>query len=145
MRRRRSTALVALLVTGLSRCATVSPDAHRVMVFEAPLDGPPAVRKMPQGCRLLATGPRRSTTELDLTGQKDPFRAERIGAAAAGGNALLVLKRQTHSRSDFECPGSSPITDCPPSFGAWYDIQIETYTCLPEALRALPAATLPTQ
>jgi hypothetical protein len=90
---------------------------------------------MPAGCRLLSTSARRSTTELDLTGQKDPFRAERTAAAAAGGNALLVLTKQTMSRRDFECPGSSPITDCPPSFGAWYDIQIETYACPPDALR----------
>jgi hypothetical protein len=36
-----------------------------------------------------------------------------------------------------ECPGSSPITDCPGSFGAWFRVAIETYACTPDALRKL--------
>ena len=130
-----------LLAVWLSSCATLPPEAARVSVYQAPLDGLPAQRRMPAGCRLLSTSARRSTTELDLNGQKDPFRAERVAAAAAGGNALLVLTKQTMSRRDFECPASSPITDCPPSFGAWYDIQIESYACTPEALQAIPGLT----
>ena len=75
--------------------------------------------------------------EVDLEGQKDPFRAARNEAGAAGANALLVLSRMTISRHDFECPGSSPITDCPGSFGAWYRVQIESYACSADALRRL--------
>ena len=91
---------------------------------------------MPNGCRLLSRTPPTSTTELDLEGQKDPFRVQRNEAAAAGGNALLALTRMTISRRD-ECPSASPITDCPPSFGAWFDLVTESYVCSPEALREL--------
>jgi hypothetical protein len=75
--------------------------------------------------------------ELDLEGQKDPFRRYRNQAGATGANALLVLKRQVVGRRDSECPGSSPITDCPPSFGAWFDVVIESYACTVDALSAL--------
>ena len=107
------------------------------MVYQAPLDQAPAQGRMPSGCRLLSTTPSQSINELDLTGQKDPFSAERNAAAASGGNALLVHTRMTMSRRDLDCPGASPITDCPPGFGAWYDVQLETYACTPDALRSL--------
>jgi hypothetical protein len=75
--------------------------------------------------------------ELDLEGQKDPFRRERNAAGVAGANALLVLSQKTIGRRNMECPGSSPITDCPGSFGAWFRVAIETYACTPDALRKL--------
>jgi hypothetical protein len=75
--------------------------------------------------------------ELDLEGQKDPFRAQRNEAGAAGANALLVLSEMTISRHDSECPGASPITDCPPSFGAWFRVVLESYACSPEAVQEL--------
>ena len=93
---------------------------------------------MPDGCLLLATKPPVDMTELDMEGQRDPFRIQRNDAGAAGGNALLVLSQMTVSRHDSECPGSSPITDCPPSFGAWYRVVFESYACTPEALARLP-------
>src|SRR5262245_36993282 len=102
----RQWSVVPLLTVWLCGCATLTPEASRVMVYQAPLDGLPAQRQMPAGCRQLATTPRRSMPELDLMGQKDPFRAERTAAAATGGNTLLVLRKQTMSRRDFECPGS---------------------------------------
>ena len=126
-----------LILCCLCGCASLTPEGARVTVYQAPLDRPSPQRQMPPGCRLLSTSPTHSVTELDLTGQKDPFRAERNAAAAAGGNALLVLTRTTISRRDMECPGSAPITDCPPSFGAWYDLQVETYACTPDALRSI--------
>ncbi len=82
-------------------------------------------------------------TELDMEGQKDPFRVERNEAGAAGANALLVLSRMTISRHDSECPGSSPITDCPPSFGAWFSVVIESYACTPDAVRRLSMPSRP--
>ena len=134
-----------LLATFACACVTLTPAGAHVSVYRAPLDGLPAQRRMPAGCRLLATAPPATITELDLEGQKDPFRVQRNTAGAAGANALLVLSRMTISRHDAECPGSSPITDCPPSFGAWYRIVVESYACTPDALRALsttaPVAT----
>ena len=49
--------------------------------------------------------------------------------------------RQVISRHDPDCPGASPIMDCPPGSGAWFDVVVERYACTQEALRAL--ATLP--
>jgi hypothetical protein len=64
-------------------------------------------------------------------------------AAADGANVLLVLSRFTVPRDNLDCPGSSPITDCPPSEGAWFRVVLETYACTTDALRklqTLPAA-----
>jgi hypothetical protein len=126
-----------LLVTFACGCVTLTPEGARVSVYRAPLDGLPAQRSMPAGCRLLATTPPVPMTELDMEGQKDPFREERNRAGAAGANALLVLSRMTTSRHDSECPGSSPITDCPPSFGAWFRVVMESYACSADALGKL--------
>jgi len=112
-----------------------------VPVYQAPLDAPPARRAMPSGCRLVRTSKRASMTELDMQGQKDPYRVQRHEAAAAGANALLVLSKQVISRHDPDCPGASPITDCPPGFGAWFDVVFESYACLADALQKLPATT----
>src|SRR5262249_21170165 len=111
-----------LLAAAVWSCATLTPDGMGVSVFRAPLNAPPAQRSMPSGCRLAFTRPRVSMPELDLEGQKDPFRLQRNEAGAAGANALLVLSQRTVSRQDSECPSSSPITDCPPGFGAWFDV-----------------------
>ena len=72
-----------------------------------------------------------------MTGPKDPFRAQRERAAAAGANVLLARSRIIASRRDFNCPAASPITDCPPSEGAWFEIVFEDYFCTAEALRDL--------
>jgi hypothetical protein len=114
-----------------------------VSVYEAPLDAPPARRAMPPECRLVHTSKRVSLTELDMQGQKDPYRVQRREAAAAGANALLVLSKQVISRHDPDCPGASPITDCPPGFGAWFDVVFESYACPPDAIRKLPQAGSP--
>jgi hypothetical protein len=100
----------------------LTPEGARVSVYRAPLEGLPAQHSMPAGCRLLSTKPPVTMTELDMEGQKDPFRLERNETGATGGNALLVLSRMTTSRHDSERPGSSPITDCPRASGpgfAW--------------------------
>jgi hypothetical protein len=77
--------------------------------------------------------------EVDLEGQKDPFRRERNAEGARGANALLVLSKMTMGRRDPECPTSSPITDCPFSLGAWFDVVLQSYACTPDALRTLSA------
>ena len=132
---------LSLLVSG---CVQLTPSGAHVAVYQAPLGAVRAKRSLPSGCALVAAKPRVTMPELDLEGQKDPFRAERNEAGAAGANALLILKRQVLGRRDAECPASSPITDCPPSFGAWYQVVVESYACTPEALAylaALPPST----
>ena len=131
---RSASLLLAVVACG---CVTLTPEGARVSVYRAPLDGLPSQRRMPAECRLLATTPPVPMTELDMEGQRDPFRVQRNEAGAAGANALLVLSRMTISRQNSECPVASPITDCPPSFGAWFRVVLERYACTPDALRTL--------
>jgi hypothetical protein len=135
---------LTILLSAWMSCAMLASASVDVSVYQAPLDAPAARRAMPSGCRLVHTSKRVSLTELDMQGQKDPYRVQRREAAAAGANALLVLSKQVISRHDPDCPGASPITDCPPGFGAWFDVVFESYACAPEALEKLPpAATTP--
>jgi hypothetical protein len=124
-------------------CATVTPAGARVAVYSAPLNSTQPRHGMPAGCTLLSSTSPVAMTELEMTGQNDPFREQRDAAAAVGANAILVLSRMTVDRHTFECPSTSPITDCPPSSGAWYRVVIERYACTPDALRALPAVQEP--
>jgi hypothetical protein len=110
-----------------------------VYVYKASLDTAPANSRMPEGCRLLAEKPPVDMTELEIEGQKDPYRVLRNEAGAAGANALLVRSRVIIPRRNFECPSASRITDCPGSSGAWFRVVFETYACTPEALRDLDA------
>jgi hypothetical protein len=128
--------LLLLVMLGCG-CATRPPDLAGVRVYEASLDAVAAQRAMTSGCRLVKTTKKTSMTELDMTGQKDPLYVQRRDANRAGGNALLVLSRQVISRHDPECPGASPVTDCPPGSGAWFDVVFETYACTLDALDKL--------
>jgi hypothetical protein len=128
---------MVLIAGAMAGCVTLTPDGAGVAVYRAALDSPPSKRSMPDGCRLLAAKPPVDMTELDMEGQRDPFRAQRNDAGAAGANALLVLSRITVSRRDSECPTASRITDCPPSLGAWYRVVFESYACTPDALTRL--------
>jgi hypothetical protein len=130
----------ALALALASGCSTLTPAGAQVAVYRAPMDALPPQRSMPPGCRLVDRRPTVTMTELDMEGQHDPFREERNAAGAAGANALLVLSRMIKSRHDSECPGSSPITDCPPSLGAWFDVIVERYECTQEALLKLSSA-----
>ena len=120
-----------------SGCVSLTPEGSRVAVFQAPLEGTAVQRAMPAGCSLVASKPPVNMPELDLMGQKDPFRVERNEAAASGANAMLVLSRMLVVRRNEECANASPITDCPGSFGAWYSVALETYSCSADALRKL--------
>jgi hypothetical protein len=116
------------------RPAEVEPS---VAVFRAPLEGPPSGRAMPQGCRAIQTTPPRTMTEVEMDGQRDPYKAERASAATAGANALLVLSKVIMPRRDFACPPPLRITDCPGSTGAWLQVVFESYACTADALKTL--------
>src|SRR5215471_9801913 len=128
-----------LAVAAVSGCMTLSPEGMKVSVYRASLDALPAERRMPDGCALVSTTNPVSMAEIDLEGGKDPFRAQRNETGAEGGNALLVLARMTMGRRDPECPTASPITDCPATLGAWFDVVFESYACPPDALSQLAA------
>jgi hypothetical protein len=112
-------------------------------VVRTPLDQSPAQERMPAGCTFVAATPTLARTEFELEGQHDPFREDRNKAGAAGANVLVVRSRMIVPRRDFDCPAASPITDCPATSGAWYDVVIESYTCPDNVAQALAARTRP--
>src|SRR5262249_20256917 len=131
-------AMSIVSVIGACGCATaLTPQGAHVGVYQASSSSAPAESQMPDGCRLVATKPPVSMAEVEMTGKKDPFRTQRNEAGAAGANALLVRSRVTMPRRSFECPSAMPITDCPGSSGAWFDVVFETYSCTPESLEEL--------
>jgi hypothetical protein len=132
-----------VLAVWVSGCAPLTPQGKGVSVYTASLDALPAERTLPDGCSLLSRRPPSSRSEVDLLGQKEPFRIERNDAGAAGANALLVLTRMIQGRHDPECTSALPITDCPGTDGAWYRVVIERYVCTPDALSRLANAPPP--
>ena len=132
--RRSALFLFALLASG---CMTLTPAGARVSIYNAPLDGPPALRAMPDGCQRLNVVSKDKMTEAAIEGQATPFAKQQNASAAAGGNVLLVLKEQIRPRRDPDCPASSSIRDCLGSSGAWYNVVFESYMCTPEAIQTL--------
>jgi len=120
-----------------SSSSSFPPSSVTVAVFSAPLEGPPSGRAMPAGCRLIETTRPVDMTEVEMEGQRDPYRVERKNASAAGANALLVLSKIVVPRHDFDCPRGLRITDCPASSGARLQVVFESYACSDEALRTL--------
>ena len=139
-----ASALCATPLVVLTACAAapLSPEANRVAVYEAPLERPAASR-LPPGCEEIRRTAAQQWSELDRTGSKDPYREERAATAAAGGNVLLVLGRQISPRATFDCPASSPISDCPPAVGAWFDVVFVSYACSAQSLAELPKERSP--
>jgi hypothetical protein len=131
---------LAILTGG---CATFSPLAEQVSVYHGTVDQSPAVDRVPARCRLVAAKPKVTMTELEMVGLNQPYRRQREEAASSGANALVVRTRLLYSRRDLNCPAASPITDCPGSSGAWFDVLFESYACAPEALQELAAQEHP--
>jgi hypothetical protein len=129
------------VVTG--GCATFSPLAEQVSVYHQTLDESPAVNRVPPRCRFVAAKPKVTMTELEMVGLNQPYRRQREEAAFSGANALVVRSRLIYSRRDFDCPAACPITDCPGSSGAWFDVWFESYACTPEGLQELAAQEYP--
>ena len=78
-----------------------------------------------------------------MVGSNQPFRTQREEAASSGANALVVRTHQIYSRRNFDCPAASPITDCPGTSGAWFDVVFESYACPTDALQDLAALEPP--
>jgi hypothetical protein len=116
---------------------TLTPAGARVSIYNAPLDGPPALREMPDGCQRLSVSAKDWITEAAIEGQATPFAKQQNASAAAGGNVLLVLKKDIRGRRDPDCPASAKIRDCAGSSGAWYNVVFESYMCTPEAIETL--------
>jgi hypothetical protein len=129
--------IVVVSVLLMSGCLTLTPEGARVAVYKAPLDGPPAKREMPDGCRKISGLGEDRFSETEIEGQADPYRRQRNTVGGAGGNVLLVLMQQTSPRVSTDCPKGAPIGDCPGYSGASYKVVFESYECTPEALKIL--------
>jgi hypothetical protein len=132
--RRSALLLFALLASG---CVTLTPAGAHVSIYYAPLDGPPALRAMPDDCRRLSVSSKEWMTEADIEEQATPFARHQNASVAAGGNVLLVLKEERRGRRDPDCPASSPIRNCAGSSGAWYNVVFESYMYTDEAILTL--------
>ena len=126
-----------LLLIFVACAPTLTQQGSKVSVYEVPQTSA-ADTKMPDGCRLVATKTPVKLTEREMYGQKDPYRLMRNEAGGEGANTLLVRPRMIVARRDFDCPAKSPITDCPGSDGAWYEVTFESYSCSADALQKLP-------
>jgi hypothetical protein len=131
--------LAALLACAtLLGCATAaSPAAQAVRVLQKGAATPETpAGPLPEGCRLIGANPSVDRTERELA--TSDFIPERERAAGAGANLVVARSEMLVPRQNYDCPAASPITDCPPSEGAWYRVVYEDYACSPAALDALP-------
>jgi hypothetical protein len=106
-------------------------------VYESKTGSGSQPQPMPEGCQLVAKKAPVEMTEQEMFGQSEPYRVVRNDAGAGGANALLVRYRQTASRRNFECALADPITSCPGSSGARFEVVLESYRCDAEALGKL--------
>lgn len=136
---RLAAAAAALLITGIG-CASApaSPAAQAVRVFHVQ-EGYGAISvPVPGGCRLVAAHPSVQQTERELAISE--FKPERERAAAANANVVFARQEMIVPRQNYDCPVKAPITDCPPSEGAWFRVVYEDYACSPEAVAELSRA-----
>jgi hypothetical protein len=132
-------AAAALLSGGVLRCASApaSPAAQAVRVFHVD-EGGGVAAPLPAGCRLVAAHASVQQTERELAISE--FGSERRRAAAAGANVVFARQEMIVPRQNFDCPAKSPITDCPPSEGAWFRVVYQDYDCSPDAVAELSRA-----
>ncbi len=98
-----------------------------VAVYRAPWR-PEGVVGVPAGCQLLAEDRPQFWSETDLASAAT-FQADRNRAARRGANLLLLVEKLVRPRRDFDCAASQPITDCPATLGAWYEVVTRAYDC----------------
>ncbi len=132
-----------LLIVASAHCAAASRTrAPSVDVYEAESSAAPALRRLPEGCRLLGTSGPMDQMESERA-MDDPYKKERLDVADKGGNVLLVLSRRTVTRPNTDCPSGDTSADCLRRTQGWYRLSFEQYACDAEsvaALKALPPA-----
>jgi hypothetical protein len=84
---------------------------------------------------MLAEGRPESMSETDLA--SPDTRSDRARTAERGGNVLLLVEKLVLPRRDFDCAATQPITDCPKTLGAWYEVTARSFDCDAAARSAL--------
>jgi hypothetical protein len=126
-----------LLVGSAVACASVPRQARpAVDVYEADMASPPATRRLPEGCRLLAASGPVDQMESERA-MDDPYKRQRGETLQKGGNVLLVLSERTVTRPNLDCPSGDTSADCLRRGQSWYRVKFEQYACTPEAGREL--------
>ncbi len=110
--------------------------AGPVAVYEADASSEADLRRLPEGCRLLATSGPLDQMESERA-MDDPYRPQRKETAEKGGNVLLVLSQRTVTRPNIDCPSGDPSADCLRRSQSWYRVSFEHYACDADAVRAL--------
>ena len=133
-------AAAALLSAAALHCASApgSPAAQAVRVLHVDEGGGAIAAPLPDGCRLIAAHPSVQRTERELA--LSEFESERGRAAAAGANVVLARQEMIVPRQNVDCPVKAPITDCPPSEGAWFRVVYQDYACSADAVAELSRA-----
>jgi hypothetical protein len=135
MKMRVSVAAIVVAGSALG-CASLTPEGAKVKVYEADAKTPPDARRLPAGCRVLAT-----TAPVDQMESErqsgDPYRVQRNETAAKGGNVLLVLSERTLTLNKTDCAPSDTSPDCQSRAQNWYKVAFESYACDEPGLQAL--------
>jgi len=129
--------MLFLLTVAAGACASAARNSGpAVAVYEADARTPPNSRRMPEGCRLLATSGPVDQMESERA-VDDPYKKQRLDTAAKGGNTLLVLSERTVTRPNIDCPSGDTSADCMSRSKNWFRLRFEQYACAPEAVREL--------
>jgi hypothetical protein len=128
---------LVLLVCSAVACASARSEKRpAVDVYEADMASPPAARRLPGGCRLLAASGTVDQMESERA-MDDPYKRQRSETLQKGGNVLLVLSERTVTRPNLDCPSGDMSADCLRRGQSWYRVKFEEYACTPEAAREL--------
>ncbi|HYR45462.1 MAG TPA: hypothetical protein VER78_00560, partial [Thermoanaerobaculia bacterium] len=128
-------ALVLLIASALA-CASARKAGPSVAVYEADVSAAPAARRLPEGCRLLATSGPADQMESERAAD-DPYKLQRRETEEKGGNVLLVLSERTVTRPNLDCPSGDASADCLRRGQSWFRVRFEEYACSAEAVSDL--------
>ena len=129
--------MLVLLMGSALACASAPREKRpSVDVYEADMASPAAARRLPEGCRLLASSGPVDQMESERA-MDDPYKGQRRETLQKGGNVLLVLSERTVTRPNLDCPSGDTSADCLRQGQSWYRVKFEEYSCSPEAARDL--------
>lgn len=135
--------LALVLVPGVLACASLTPQAADVKVYQAELpERDAAAPALPGGCkRLGGSGPiDQQQEDREIS---DPYRTERSRTASLGGNVLYVQSYRFMNLMKLDCPVGDTSPGCMDRSQSWYRVKFESYACDAPALQALAEAPLP--
>ena len=135
--------LVFVSVSALA-CVSARRPEPAVAVYEADRSAAPGTRRLPEGCRLLASSGPVDQMESERAAD-DPYKRQRRETEEKGGNVLLVVSERTVTRPNLDCPSGDTSADCLRRGESWYRVAFEEYACDANSLRALSDLPAPSR